>query len=164
MRYVASSAGQVVALLAERGLTIAVAESLTGGLVASALIDVPGASAVVNGGVIAYNTELKHNLLGVDAALLASNGAVDAEVVRQMASNVRDRLMVGGKPADVGLATTGVAGPDSQDGQPVGTVFLGIAIGAQVCAVRLSLSGSRADIRSATVREALTNLLEFLRK
>jgi nicotinamide-nucleotide amidase len=161
---VASSAAQVVALLEERGLTIAVAESLTGGLLASALIDVPGASAVVNGGVVAYNTELKHSLLGVDAKLLAENGPVDPEVARQMAGNVRDRLMVGGRPADVGLATTGVAGPESQDGQPVGTVFLGIAIGAQLCAIRLSLSGSRADIRSATVREALTNLLEFLRK
>ena len=160
----AELARQSVALLIERNLTIAVAESLTGGMLVSAFIDVAGASAVVNGGIVAYNTELKHSLLGVDAELLADKGAVDPEVARQMASNVRERLAVGGKPADVGLAATGVAGPDEQDGHPVGTVFLGIASGAEVYAVRLSLAGSRADIRFATVREALVNLLEFLRK
>jgi nicotinamide-nucleotide amidase len=157
-----SDAEAVIALLIERGLTIAVAESLTGGMLVSSLIDVPGASEVVLGGVVAYNSAIKHSVLGVDAGLLAEKGAVDAEVARQMASGVRTALAVGGKPADVALATTGVAGPEPQDGQPVGTVFVGIAIGAEVQAIALNLSGTRADIRSATVRESLENLLRLL--
>jgi nicotinamide-nucleotide amidase len=149
------SGADVVHLLTERGLTIAVAESLTGGLLVSELIRTPGASAVVVGGVVAYSTALKHSVLGVDAALLASNGAVDPEVARQMASGVRDVLAVDGRPADIGVATTGVAGPDPQDGKPVGTVFLGIAFGDEVRSVELGLSGSRDEVRAAVVVEAL---------
>jgi nicotinamide-nucleotide amidase len=149
------SGAEVVHLLTERGLTIAVAESLTGGLLVSELIRTPGASAVVVGGVVAYSTALKHSVLGVDAALLASNGAVDPEVARQMASGVRAVLAVDGRPADIGVATTGVAGPDPQDGKPVGTVFLGIAFGDEVRSVELGLSGSRDEVRAAVVVEAL---------
>jgi nicotinamide-nucleotide amidase len=149
------SGADVVHLLTERGLTIAVAESLTGGLLVSELIRTPGASAVVVGGVVAYSTALKHSVLGVDAALLASNGAVDPEVARQMASGVRAVLAVDGRPADIGVATTGVAGPDPQDGKPVGTVFLGIAFGDEVRSVELGLSGSRDEVRAAVVVEAL---------
>jgi nicotinamide-nucleotide amidase len=149
------SGADVVHLLTERGLTIAVAESLTGGLLVSELIRTPGASAVVVGGVVAYSTALKHSVLGVDAALLASNGAVDPEVARQMASGVRDVLAVDGRPADIGVSTTGVAGPDPQDGKPVGTVFLGIAFGDEVRSVELGLSGSRDEVRAAVVVEAL---------
>jgi nicotinamide-nucleotide amidase len=149
------SGADVVHLLTERGLTIAVAESLTGGLLVSELIRTPGASAVVVGGVVAYSTALKHSVLGVDAALLASNGAVDPEVARQMASGVRDVLAVDGRPADIGVSTTGVAGPDPQDGKPVGTVFLGIAFGDEVRSVELGLLGSRDEVRAAVVVEAL---------
>jgi nicotinamide-nucleotide amidase len=149
-----SGAG-VVHLLTERGLTIAVAESLTGGLLVSELIRTPGASAVVVGGVVAYSTALKHSVLGVDAALLASNGAVDPEVARQMASGVREVLAVDGRPPDIGISTTGVAGPDPQDGKPVGTVFVGIAFGDEVHSVELGLSGSRDEVRAAVVVEAL---------
>jgi len=156
------SAADVVALLSERGLTIAVAESLTGGQLVASLVDVPGASAVVVGGVVAYNTAIKNSVLGVSAELLASRGAVDPEVARQMASGVRAALSVNGKRADVGIATTGVAGPDPQDGKPVGTVYLGLAIGDRVESVALSLSGSRSDIRSATVQHALATLLAAL--
>jgi nicotinamide-nucleotide amidase len=137
----------VVALLTERRLTIAVAESLTGGLLVSELIRTPGASVVVVGGVVAYNTAIKHSVLGVDAALLASNGAVDPDVASQMALGVRTALAVDGRPADIGIATTGVAGPDPQDGKAVGTVFLGIASGDEVHVVELALAGSRDDIR-----------------
>jgi len=149
----------LVAALIERGLTIAVAESLTGGQLVAALIDVPGASATVLGGVVAYNTELKHSVLGVSAELLAEHGAVHPEVARQMAAGVRTALAVGGKPADVGLATTGVAGPQPQGGQPVGTVYLGLAMGDRVHSVALTLSGSRAHIRSETVSAALGEAL-----
>lgn len=149
----------LVAALIERKLTIAVAESLTGGQLVAALIDVPGASATVLGGVVAYNTELKHSVLGVSAELLAEHGPVHPEVARQMAAGVRTALAVGGKPADVGLATTGVAGPESQGGQPVGTVYLGLAVGDRVESVALALSGSRSQIRSATVNAAVVEAL-----
>lgn len=149
----------LVAALLSRGLTIAVAESLTGGQLVAALIDVPGASATVLGGVVAYNTSLKHSLLGVSTELLAEHGPVHPEVAEQMAAGVRTALAVNGKPADVGLSTTGVAGPQPQGGQPVGTVYLGVAIGTEVHSVALGLSGSRSQIRSATVAAALTEAL-----
>ncbi len=119
---VADAAVRVVRLLGERGLRLATAESLTGGLLAGAVTDVPGASRVFVGGVVAYATSLKHALLGVDADLLERVGAVDPDVAAQMADGVRRRL-----GADVGLATTGVAGPDPQDGHAPGTVFVGVA-------------------------------------
>ncbi|MFD9904940.1 CinA family protein [Streptomyces sp. NPDC059063] len=106
----------------ERGETLAVAESLTGGLVAAEVTAVPGASRAFRGAVTAYATELKRDVLGVDGALLAARGAVDAEVALQMAAGAR-RLL----GADWGVATTGVAGPEPQDGQPVGTVFVAVA-------------------------------------
>ena len=152
----------VVALLAGRGLTIAVAESLTGGLLVAELIRTPGASAVVNGGVVAYNTAIKHSVLGVDAALLAEHGAVHPEVAEQMAAGVRSALAVDGVPADIGISTTGVAGPEPQDGQPVGTVYLGFAIGTRVTNVALRLSGSRDGIRNAVVSESLVQLTRLL--
>ncbi len=118
----ADAARELVRLLAVRGETLAVAESLTGGLVAAELTGVPGASKVFRGSVTAYATELKRDVLGVDGTLLDQRGAVDAEVARQMAEGVRGVL-----GADWGIATTGVAGPDPQDGQPVGTVFVAVA-------------------------------------
>jgi nicotinamide-nucleotide amidase len=103
-------------------LTIAAAESLTGGQLAAAFTAVPGASAVFRGSVTAYATDLKASVLGVDAVLLASNGAVHPEVARQMAEGVRRVCR-----ADLGLATTGVAGPEPQDGRSVGTVYVAVS-------------------------------------
>ena len=156
------SAERVIAALIERGLTVAVAESLTGGQLVAALVDIPGASATVVGGVVAYNTALKASVLGVDAALLAERGAVDPDVAAQMATGVRARLAVGGRPADIGISTTGVAGPDPQDGKPVGTVFIGLATDAGVATVALALSGDRAGIRSAVVSESLVQLMKLI--
>lgn len=116
-----STAAEVLRLLTVRGETLAVAESLTGGLVAAEITATPGASQAFRGSVTAYATELKHELLGVDATLLAERGAVDPLVAAQMASGVRQAL-----GADWGIATTGVAGPEPQDGQPVGTVFVAV--------------------------------------
>jgi nicotinamide-nucleotide amidase len=157
-----TTASDVIGILVARRLTIAVAESLTGGLLVAELISVPGASAVVRGGVVAYATPLKHALLDVDAGLLARRGAVDAEVARQMAAGVRERLAVDGVPAAIGLATTGVAGPDPQDGHPVGEVWLGLAIGDETLARRLELGGDRAVIRAGTVVGSLSWLLDRL--
>lgn len=153
-----SLAQDVIAGLTGRGLTIAVAESLTGGLLVAELVSVPGASAVLNGGVVAYNTALKHSLLGVDARLLAEHGAVHPDVAGQMASGVRSACAVEGVPAAIGISTTGVAGPDPQDGQPVGTVFVGISSGAGTSILSLRLEGTRQAIREAVVFESLAQL------
>ena len=150
--------GDPVALLAalrERGWTVGVAESLTGGLVVATLVDVPGASASVRGGVVAYDTAVKASLLGVDDALLAEHGPVHPEVARQMADGVRRAMTVDGKPSDVGIATTGIAGPESPDGQPVGTVHIGIATPDGVFATSWVFAGGRAAIRDATVAQAI---------
>ncbi|MGN7798416.1 CinA family protein [Leifsonia sp. 22587] len=152
----------VVRALIDRGLTVAVAESLTGGLLAAELTSVPGASAVVLGGAVVYATELKHALLGVDGALLDAEGPVHPEVARQLAAGVRERLAVGGRPADLGVSTTGVAGPDPQGGRPVGTVFIGISSSTGTRAVALELSGDRDAIRRRTVRDAVAALADEL--
>ena len=160
-----SPATDVVRLLTVKGETVAVAESLTGGLVAAEITAVPGASQAFRGSVTAYATALKHELLGVDATLLAQQGAVDPQVAGQMAAGVRKAL-----GADWGLATTGVAGPEPQDGKPVGTVFVavdgpltggsGSAGGGKVEALRLN--GGRAEIRMESVRSVLALLLKEL--
>lgn len=155
---VSALAERIVAELARRGERIAVAESLTGGLLTAALIDAPGASAVVTGGVVAYATSMKTHLLGVDEALLAERGAVDAEVARQLATGARERLALNGRPADRALATTGVAGPDAHDGHAPGTVWIGYADAGGATAERLQLSGGRHAIRVASVDAALTLL------
>ncbi len=160
---VAAVARDLVARLTAAGETVAVAESLTGGLVVSTLVAVPGASAVVRGGVVAYATPVKHTVLGVSEALLASNGAVDPEVARQMASGVRQALAVDGEPATWGISTTGVAGPDPQDGQPVGTVFVGIADADGAVSFELHLDGDRDAIRRATVSELLARMSSTIR-
>jgi len=158
----AELSAEIIGSLAAKHFTIAVAESLTGGMLVAELIRTPGASVVVNGGIVAYNTELKHTLLGVDAEVLAAHGAVHQDVAAQMAAGVRVALAVAGEPAHIGISTTGVAGPDPQDGQPVGTVHLGFAIGSEMRTKRLLLSGSRDDIRSAVVYESLMELKSLL--
>jgi nicotinamide-nucleotide amidase len=141
------------AILLDRGETLAVAESLTGGALGAAVVAVPGVSATFRGGVIAYATELKSELLGVDAALLARQGPVDPDVAVAMAVGVRERL-----GATWGLATTGVAGPDPQDGHPPGVLFVALAgpDGSRVEA--LALGGDRAAVRAAAVAAALALL------
>ncbi|WP_248305744.1 CinA family protein [Agromyces sp. H66] len=158
----ADPAADVIARLTRRGLRLAVAESLTGGLVVAELTRIPGASLVVNGGVVAYDTDVKRSLLGVSAELLAREGAVHPEVARQMADRVRAVLAVDGRPAEIGIATTGVAGPTEQDGKPAGTVFVGVAFGEDVEAIALDLPGDRSEIRAATVRAAIEALLDRL--
>ena len=158
----ATLSAEIIATLTARHHTIAVAESLTGGLLVAELIRTPGASAVVLGGVVAYNTELKHTVLGVDTEILAAHGAVHPDVAMQMAAGVRVALAVANEPAYIGVATTGVAGPDPQDGQPVGTVFLGFAIGSDVRTKALELSGTREEIRSRVVYESLVELKNLI--
>lgn len=158
-----SSAAALVERLLARGWTVAVAESLTGGLVTASLVAIPGASAVVRGGVVAYATPLKHTLVGVDAALLASEGPVHPQVAGQMAERVRAVAAVDGQAASVGIATTGVAGPTSQDDAPVGTVYVAVATPVETRVEALSLAGSRTQIRTEAAREALELALRCVR-
>ena len=143
-------AAGVVALLAAQGRTLAVAESLTGGALASRIVSAPGASAVLRGAVVAYATDLKASLLGVDEALLAARGAVDAEVASRMADGVRARL-----GADVGISTTGVAGPTPQDGKDPGTVFVAVSTETGTHVRAAQFSGDRAAVRRGAVDLAL---------
>jgi nicotinamide-nucleotide amidase len=156
-------AAELVAELQKRHLTLVVAESLTGGLLAAAVVAVPGASTVFNGGVVAYNTALKRSILGVDAALLEQHGPVHPDVAVQMALGARRALAVDGVDADAAMATTGVAGPGPQDGHPAGTAYVAVAVGTDVRTLRLSLEGDREAIRSAVVSESLVLLHELLR-
>ncbi|WP_343212245.1 CinA family protein [Actinomyces sp. 565] len=133
-----------------KNLTLAVAESLTGGEVASTLVSVPGASAVVVGAVVAYATRIKEQVLGVDPERLAATGPVDGEVAKQMAVGVA-RLM----GTDLGLATTGVAGPGDADGHPAGTVHVAVASPWGVLARELHLSGDRIAVRDNTTTAVL---------
>lgn len=151
------AAAAVLRVLGERAWSIAAAESLTGGRLTAALVDIPGASAHVRGGIVAYATDLKARVLGVDERLLAERGAVDGDVALAMAGGVRRVL-----GADVGLATTGVAGPDAQDGKPVGTVHIAVVTPETAMTVELALSGTRDEIRSASVTRVLELALDVL--
>ncbi|MGL3807947.1 CinA family protein [Paeniglutamicibacter sp. R2-26] len=140
------------------GLSLATAESLTAGMIAATLAEVPGASAVLLGGVVSYSSEVKANVLSVDRALLASAGSVDAEVARQMAVGARDCCH-----SDIAVSATGVAGPDAHDGKAVGTVFLGYAHPGGSGSVEYRFQGDRAGIRSAATDAAITLLISTIR-
>lgn len=157
-------ATELIGALVDRGFTVAVAESLTGGLLVAELIAPAGASAAINGGIVAYNTELKHTMLGVDAKLLAEVGPVHPEVASQLAENARVRLAIDGRPADIGIATTGVAGPEPVGGIAPGVVFLGLSMGDVTRSRELRLSGTRQHIRDESVTAALTWLGEALER
>jgi PncC family amidohydrolase len=143
-----------IRLLRRERTTIATAESLTGGLVAAALTSVPGASTVFVGGIIAYSAELKARLLGVPAELLDRVGTVDPDVALAMARGARQRL-----GAMVGVATTGVAGPDPVGDQPVGTVHVAVSFAERELRRPLRLQGDRAQIRHETVTHVLRLLV-----
>lgn len=148
--------------LAVEGRTLAVAESLTGGLLADAFVAVPGASRVLLGAVVAYATPVKHSVLGVDAQLLADEGAVHPQVAAQMAQGVRAAVAVDGRVADVGVSTTGVAGPDPQDGRPPGTVFVAASVGDRVLVLPGRFEGARERVRRRTVALALDAVRQVL--
>jgi nicotinamide-nucleotide amidase len=143
----------VVELLKERGQTVATAESLTAGLVAAALTTVPGASAVVRGGLVVYATPLKTSLARVPAELIARFGAVHADVASALASGARTAC-----GADWGIGLTGVAGPDPQNGVAPGRVYLAIAQLDAVTPYVLDLTGDRHAIRAASVVAAIDAL------
>jgi nicotinamide-nucleotide amidase len=154
-------AAPVIAALRARGETVATAESLTAGLVTAVLTTVPGASAVVRGGLVVYATELKASLAGVDPELLAAHGAVHPDVARQLAEGARERC-----GADWGIGLTGVAGPDPQDGVAPGTVHMAVAgprrSGNATIGRTLHVSGDREAVRQASVHAAIMLLSSMI--
>ena len=154
----ADRVARLIDALATAAETVAVAESLTGGLVCSTLVHPAGASRVVIGGAIVYSTDVKASVLGVDQVLLAERGAVDAAVAVQMAAQVRTKF-----GSTIGVATTGVAGPDPQEGVAVGTVFVAVTSDRGDSVEEHHFSGTRDDIRWAAVDAALAILENSLR-
>lgn len=150
----AEPAARVHQVLLERGETVGCAESLTGGGLADLLSTTPGASATFAGGITSYMTRVKRALLGVTAEQVVS-----ADCAAQMATGVRALLGV-----DWAVSTTGVAGPDRQDDEPVGTVYVGVAGPADVQVHRLALDGDRSSIRTQAARAAVTALADALEK
>ena len=163
---------QVIAALKERGLTLATAESCTGGLTAKRLTDVPGASAVFLGGVVSYTNGVKERALAVPHATLETYSAVSEPTARAMAEGVRHLTC-----ADIGLSVTGVAGPNGSGksnlsgvagpdkdgaGHDVGTVYIALSTQNETAAQLLHLSGDRGAIRAAAADAMLRMLLDYL--
>ena len=147
-------------LLSKKGLTIAVAESCTGGMLGSAITSVNGSSDYFLGGVIAYSNQVKIGQVGVDADLLERVGAVHKLVACELAEGVRTRL-----GADIGLSITGIAGPDGgTDEKPVGFVCVGIAAKGECFAEEFHFGGDRLVVRKTSCRTALTILKEQLKR
>lgn len=143
-------------LKALEGKTLSTAESCTGGLIGSLLTSVPGASLVYKGGIVSYWSEVKQNLLGVEAAQLERNGPVSAPVAEAMAKGVRSAL-----GTDVAVSVTGLAGPDGDDfGRPVGTVFVGYADAKYSIVKEFHFSGDRDSVRRQAAEAALRLILE----
>lgn len=150
---------KILGRLRALGWSVGTGESVTGGMVISGLVGAPGASASVRGGVVAYGTDLKSTLLSVAPELLAEVGPVDAKVAAAMARGAARVL-----GASVGVATTGVAGPDTQDGVPIGTVHVACFVASDAsCQVRShAFAGSRTSIREQATGAALSLLSDCL--
>ena len=147
-------AQEAVAALKERRWTVGTCESLTGGMICSTLVDVPGASKVVRGGLITYQTDMKTLLADVDAALIEAHGVVSGEVARAMAAGARARLGV-----DIAVSATGMASPGDENDPPAGTVYVGLASEKGVRAIALHLTGNRQEIRHQTVEQAIQAII-----
>ncbi len=150
-------AGAVMARMGELGLTLATAESLTGGRLARILTDIAGASEVFLGGVVSYATAVKVGVLGVPDEVVSGPGVISAECAESMAAGVR-RLT----GAAYAVSTTGVAGPGLQENKPVGTVYVAVAGPESVVSWRADLAADRATIRPDACTQALERLLSAL--
>jgi nicotinamide-nucleotide amidase len=147
------------ARLVEIGATVAVAESLTGGLVSAFLTAAPNTSVTFRGGLVVYAADAKHDVAGVDRAALDEHGPVHETVATQLAIGARTRL-----GADYGIGVTGVAGPGEQNGHPVGEVYVAVASGDDVEWWRHELPGNRDGIRLGAVAAALGRLVAMIEK
>jgi PncC family amidohydrolase len=146
---------RIAELLKQRQLTVTTAESITGGLVANCLTSVPGSSVFYLGGVVSYSVKAKISQLGVSPRLIGQKGVVSAEVAQDMAKGIRERL-----DADLGISTTGFAGPAVSDTEKVGLVFVGLATRERVTSQQFYFEGSREEIRERT-KDAVLGLLYF---
>ncbi len=147
-------------LLRERGLTLAVAESCTGGLIGDMITDVAGSSDYFTGGIVAYSNDVKQGILGVPSRILERYGAVSKQTASRMAEGVKRRLKT-----DIGIATTGIAGPTGgSPRKPVGTVFIALSCGRRVYTGRFLFHGTRRSIKRQTALEALRALKGFLER
>ncbi len=154
-----ATARRIISTCSQLGISLASAESLTGGRFVASLVDVPGASAVVRGGLVTYATDLKASLAGVNADHLEETGPIDPVVAAQMAVGTAVQCV-----ADIGISCTGVAGPDPQDDKPVGLVYTAIAFGGKAKVFEHEFTGDRDAIRSQTVEAMAVNLDEFVRE
>ena len=152
-----SSEIQLVHLLKEKGLTITTAESITGGMLASTIIKVPGASAVINEGVVTYSAAAKVKYLGVSQELIDLKGVICPDVAREMAEGAAKNA-----EADVAISTTGNAGPDVLEFKPVGRVYIAVCINGITTTSEHTFSGERESIRKQTVNAALRECVKRL--
>jgi nicotinamide-nucleotide amidase len=152
-----TAAAALLAVLRARGETLSTAESLTAGLIASTLAEIPGASDVLRGGIAAYATEVKSSVLGVDPGLIAREGVVSAPCAEAMA--IRAKALF---ESDWAVSATGVAGPTEQDGVAVGTVYVAAAGPQGVNSRRVALDGGRDTVRSGAAAAALDLLLAVI--
>ncbi|MBM7659288.1 nicotinamide-nucleotide amidase [Bacillus mesophilus] len=153
-----SLAREVMSLLQEKGLTLAAAESLTGGMFSQSLTKISGASKVVKGGIVCYTNDVKEHVLKVAPSTLEKEGAVSKQCSKELAENSKQLLN-----ADIGISFTGVAGPDSLEGKPVGTVYIGISLPTnETKTFVVKLAGSREAIRERSVRYGLYYLIREL--
>ena len=150
-------ASSLIKKLQENNLTIAVAESLTGGLVAASLTEIPGASKVFKGSITAYSDEIKQNVLNVNKDTITKFTSISEQVALEMAINVRTIMK-----SDIGISTTGVAGPEKSAGFAPGLVFVAISIGDHNMCQKLEITGDRSKIRNQTVHEILQLTLSRL--
>jgi PncC family amidohydrolase len=148
-------ANDVRSLFVRKGISLALAESCTGGYISHLLTETPGASAYLRASVVAYSRGAKEAVLGVPGRVLGEHGAVSAEAAREMAARVR--VLAG---ADIGLATTGILGPETVEGKPVGLVYIAVAWEGRVETRELRLAGQRAEIKREAARAALSMLLD----
>jgi PncC family amidohydrolase len=148
---------QIVKVMMKRGLTLATAESITGGGVASAITDVAGSSAIFLGSIITYSDASKTKFLDIPKRILTKSTAVSEVVAIGMAESVRKQF-----GSDFAIATTGVAGPGKAYGQKAGTVWIAIASKSETITIELALSGDRDSIRKATIESALACLSRIL--
>lgn len=151
-------AGDVGEMLRARGLTMAVAESCTGGKLGDMITDVPGSSDYFVGGVISYSNDAKERFLGVSRSVLATKGAVSEEVADQMASGVRKAFK-----ADIGIGITGIAGPSgATPAKPVGLVYIAVSSGDRSVCVSNNFGGGRENVKMQAAEKALHLLRDFL--
>lgn len=155
-----SRAGELVTIAGFEGITVGFAESLTGGLISSSVVAIPGASAVFKGSVVSYTNEVKENVLGVPADIISTHTEVSAECAKAMAEGAMSVLGV-----DLAISVTGIAGPTGElPGKPVGTVYMGYCFRDISGSLRLNFEGDRDTIRTCTVLEALNHAISLIKE